>query len=120
MSVCILLFCLIVIPSSLHAKEYINFKDIPDEVALKNIGRLANMIAQANTQLKKKPTIKATQLIGKEQIDEYHYEVWYCLESTLGKKTSSTCGGDISLIKLDTGRWIIRNKNIGAWLLVEE
>ena len=104
--------------TSLGGEEYINKKAIEEKVLRKNIERLARFIYEQEGDAK--ATAKFTKMLGIEELGNSKYRVWYCIDINVGGKKSSSCGGDIVLTKLDTGRWIIQDATAGTWLLVEK
>lgn len=94
------------------AEPYIDKANVDDAVLIHNIFRMVDFIKGGRDEESRKIII-----IGKEKIDFSRYRVWYCLFKTDGKKQ---CGSDVTLITLDTGRWVIQDETSQKWLLMEK
>lgn len=107
-------------PGPLSAADYIGVGDLPPMVLAANIERLATFIARQEAGNEVEVSYKVTSMLGKEDLGQGKQRVWFCITRTHEGSSSSACGGDIRLIRLDTGRWIIQDIKRDAWQVVQQ
>lgn len=105
-------------PPTQIAAEFVGV-NLPDDVLVTNISALAQLL-EPESKKGKKASVTVSRLLGREALDEGAFRVWYCVDRNAEGKKSTSCGGDILLTRLDTGLWIIKDENSGAWRLVQQ
>jgi hypothetical protein len=107
-------------PGAVPAADYIGVGDLPPAVLAANIERLAAYIARQEAGKEVEVSYQVTRMLGKEDLGQGKQRVWFCIKSTHDGSSSNACGGDIRLIRLDTGRWIIQDIKRDAWQVVQQ
>lgn len=115
------LLCLLAAQAPVQAAEYLGVSEPGEAVLVANIERLAAFVAREEAGKAKEKDVKfeVTRILGKEDLGQGKQRVWFCIKRA-GDGGSAACGGDIRLIRLDTGRWIIQDMKRDAWQVVQQ
>jgi hypothetical protein len=108
---------------TVQAADYIGIGDIPETILAANIERLASFVAREEGGKDGKGgevQFEVTRLLGNEDLGQGKQRVWFCIKSVRDGTPKSACGGDIRLIRLDSGRWIIQDIKRDAWQVVQQ
>lgn len=101
------------------AGDFVSKGGIPDAVLKKNIERLVQYVISSDLQANETGPV-VTQIIGKEDLGNSKAKVWFCIDRTQNGKKVNACGSDIRLIRLDNGRWILKDDTHGSWIVAQE
>ena len=101
------------------AKEFISQQGIPDAVLSKNIERLVDFVI-TNKLDSGSSGVSVTRILGKEDLGFSKARVWFCLRRPQNGQPVDSCGNEIRLIRLDSGRWILQDEQRDNWIVVQE
>lgn len=105
---------------SVSAGDFISHGGMPDPILKKNIELLVHRVITRKLRTKE-PRPVVTQLLGKEDLGHSKARVWFCIERRQGGgKTVKACGSDVRLIRLDSGRWILKDDEHDTWIIAQE
>jgi len=102
-----------------NAAEFISKGGIPDAVLKKNIERLVQYVITNDLQSTEKGPV-VTRIIGKEDLGNSTARVWFCIDRQVNGKKINACGSDIRLIRLDSGRWILKEDKHDSWIVAQQ
>jgi len=104
---------------SVFAGDFISHGGMPDPILKKNIEQLVHLVITRKLAAKEpKPVV--TQILGKEDLGNSKARVWFCIQRRQGGKKVSACGSDVRLIRLDSGRWILKDDEHDIWIVARE
>lgn len=101
------------------AGEFISTGGIPDRILKKNIERLVQYVVSKDLESKESGPV-VTQIIGKEDLGNSKARVWFCIDREQNGRKQNACGSDVILIRLDSGRWILKDDTHGSWIVAQE
>jgi len=101
------------------AKEFISQQGISDAVLSKNIERLVDFVITKKLD-SGASGVSVTRILGKEDLGFSKARVWFCLRRPKNGQPVDSCGNEIRLIRLDSGRWILQDEQRDSWIVVQE
>jgi hypothetical protein len=104
---------------SVSAGDFISHGGMPDPVLKQNIEQLIHLVITRKLG-GKEPRPVVTQLLGKEDLGNSKARVWFCVQRRQAGKKTNACGSDVQLIRLDSGRWILKDDDHDIWLVAQE
>jgi hypothetical protein len=104
---------------SVSAGDFISHGGMPDPVLKKNIEQLVHRVITRKLATKE-PRPVVTQILGKEDLGNSKARVWFCIQRRQGGRKVNACGSDVRLIRLDSGRWILKDDKHDTWIVARE
>lgn len=106
-------------PVSASSKEFISHQGIPDQVLKRNIERLVDFVITKQLD-SGQSGVSVTRILGKEDLGHSKARIWFCVQRQRGGQAVNSCGNEIRLIRLDSGRWILQDEGRENWIVVQQ